>query len=236
MGEYMITNRKELINNILAIIWGPTSDKVYIYVHGKMGCKENAEHFAEIAIEKGYQVISFDLPEHGERKNEDYPIMPWNAVKDLQCISDYAMKQWVSVNLYACSLGVYFSLLAYKDMDIKKALFQCPVLNMERLIFDMMQWFNVTEEQLRVEKEIGTPIGETLSWDYLTYSKEHAVDQWKCQTYILYPSKDNLTPKEVVDEFADKHLVNLSVLDGAEHYFTERRYLEQLELWLRNNI
>jgi pimeloyl-ACP methyl ester carboxylesterase len=232
----MVANKRELIDNIPTLIWGPTSDKVYIYIHGKMGCKENAEHFAEIAVERGYQVISFDLPEHGERKNEDYPIMVWNSVKDLKCISDYVIKQWTNVNLYACSLGAYFSLLAYNDMDIKKALFQCPVLNMEKLIIDMMQWFNITEEQLKAEKEISTPIGETLNWDYLIYSKEHPVEHWKCQTYILYPSKDKLTPKEILDDFTNTHSVNLTVLDGAEHYFTEIKYLEQLELWLQNNI
>ena len=41
-------------------------EKVYIHVHGKMSRKEYAEAFAEIAEKKGYQTISFDLPEHGE--------------------------------------------------------------------------------------------------------------------------------------------------------------------------
>jgi esterase/lipase len=232
----MAVNKIELINYIPALIWGPVSDKVYIYVHGKMGCKENAEHFAEIAIERGYQVISFDLPEHGERKDEDYPIMVWNAVKDLECIGDYVIKHWKYVNLYACSLGAYFSLLAYKNMDINKVLFQCPVLNMEKLIGDMMRWFSITEEQLKAEKEISTPIGETLSWDYLVYSREHSVDCWKHQTHILYPSKDNLTPKEIVDNFTNTYSVYLTVLEGAEHYFTDLKYLEKLELWLQNNI
>ena len=55
------------INNIPAIIWGEESDKVYLFVHGKMSSKEAAEQFAGIAEEKGYQTVSFDLPQHGER-------------------------------------------------------------------------------------------------------------------------------------------------------------------------
>lgn len=43
------------INTIPAIIWGEKSDKIYINVHGKMSCKEQAESFAEIAEKKGYQ-------------------------------------------------------------------------------------------------------------------------------------------------------------------------------------
>lgn len=54
------------IDTIPAIVWGPSSDQVYIFVHGKMSKKEDAQGFAEIAIEKGFQVISFDLPQHGE--------------------------------------------------------------------------------------------------------------------------------------------------------------------------
>lgn len=59
------------IKDIPAIIWGKKSDKIYIYVHGKNGSKEEAEMFAEKAVDKGFQVLSFDLPEHGERKNEN---------------------------------------------------------------------------------------------------------------------------------------------------------------------
>ena len=31
------------IGKIPAILWGNPSDKVYLYVHGKAGCKEEAE-------------------------------------------------------------------------------------------------------------------------------------------------------------------------------------------------
>lgn len=232
----MVDKKKIFIENIPTLIWGPASDKVYIYVHGKMGCKEGAEHFAEIAVSRGYQVVSFDLPEHGERKDEKYSIMAWNAVKDLKCISSYVTNRWKEISLYACSLGAYFSLLAYKDIEMKKCIFQCPLLSMENLIKNMMKWFDITEEQLRKEKEIPTPMGETLYWDYWIYSKENPVDEWKTKTYILYPSKDALTDRKTVDNFTNTHSVQLTVLDGAEHYFRELNYLEELEMWLKDTI
>ena len=37
------------IKNIPAIIWGDTSSKVYLYIHGQGGYKEEAETFASIA-------------------------------------------------------------------------------------------------------------------------------------------------------------------------------------------
>lgn len=46
-----------------------------------------------------------------------------------------------------------------------------PVLDMERLIRDMMGWANVTEAQLEREQSISTDFGQTLSWEYLSYAR-----------------------------------------------------------------
>ncbi len=49
------------------LLYGDLADRVLIYIHGQGGRKEEAESFAEIATNYGWQVISVDLPEHGER-------------------------------------------------------------------------------------------------------------------------------------------------------------------------
>ena len=50
---------------IPAILYGSRSRNVYLYLHGKNGCKEEAERFAATACEAGWQVLAIDLPEHG---------------------------------------------------------------------------------------------------------------------------------------------------------------------------
>lgn len=176
---------KFYIGKIPVIIWGEKSDKVYIYVHGKMSDKESAETFAQIAENKGYQTISFDLPEHGERKSKNYRCDIWNGISDLHQISFYTFANWKSVSLFACSLGAYFSLQAYKDITFEKCFFLSPIVNMEYLIKNMFQWFHVTEEMLYTKREIPTPI-DTLSWDYFQYVKKNPVTRWNSPTYILY--------------------------------------------------
>ena len=52
---------------IPAILYGSRSRNVYLYLHGKNGCKEEAERFAATACEAGWQVLAIDLPEHGAR-------------------------------------------------------------------------------------------------------------------------------------------------------------------------
>lgn len=81
-----------------------------------MSNKESAESFAQIAESKEYQTISFELPEHGERKN--YRCDIWNGISDLHQKSSYTFVDWESVSLFACSLGAYFSLYAYKDYTL----------------------------------------------------------------------------------------------------------------------
>ena len=57
--------QKISIMQIPAIIWGDPSTKVYLYVHGQGGYKEEAEAFAGIASRHSCQVLSIDLPGYG---------------------------------------------------------------------------------------------------------------------------------------------------------------------------
>ena len=63
----MKTEYKE-IAGVPAIIIGERSEKVYLFVHGKMGNKEEALRFSEIACPAGFQVVGIDLPEQGLRR------------------------------------------------------------------------------------------------------------------------------------------------------------------------
>jgi alpha-beta hydrolase superfamily lysophospholipase len=228
--------RKTSINGIPAIIWGAKSEKAYIFVHGKKSRKEEAEPFAQIAQAHGYQVISFDLPEHGERTNEKYPCDIWNGMRDLETIFRYAQPKWKHISLYANSLGAYFSLMTYKDMQFDKCLFHSPILDMERLIKNMMKWFNVDENTLQEKREIKTPMGETLSWKYYSFVRNNRIAQWNIPTSILYGTADNLTERAVVDEFANKYKCNLDIVEGGQHFFASKAELSALDKWIETNV
>lgn len=226
---------KIYIEKIPVIIWGTKSDKAYIYVHGKMSDKESAENFAHIAESKGYQTISFDLPEHGERKNESYRCDIWNGISDLHGISSYTFANWKSVSLFACSLGAYFSLQAYREIIFEKCFFLSPIVNMEYLIQNMFLWFHVTEEMLYTEREIPTPI-DTLSWDYYQYVKENPATKWNSPTYILYGGKDNLQSLQVIENFAKTNHAALTISEQSEHSFMGNEDDEVIKNWLYDNL
>ena len=223
------------IKDIPAIIWGEESEKVYIYVHGKMSCKEYAEVFAEIAEKKGYQTLSFDLPEHGERTDGNNRCDIWNGIHDLNVIADYVFSKWNHVFLYACSLGAYFSLHTYSERKIEKCLFHAPVVDMEYLIQQMLLWFQVTEERMCIEKEISTPV-DILRWDYYQYVKEHPICNWDIPTAILYGGKDNMQSAEVVQNFVKKYACDLTISWDSEHAFMQDGDSSIIKKWLEKNI
>ena len=127
------------IGGIPALLYGEESRKVYLYVHGKMGCKEEALPFAELACPAGYQVLAIDLPEHGERKNGPERLLPWVVVPELQFMDQYARVHWRQVSLRATSIGAWFSMLALQEKAPRRALFVSPIVDMEDLIGRMMQ-------------------------------------------------------------------------------------------------
>ena len=145
------------INTIPAVLYGETAERGYLFLHGQMGYKEEAEAFAQVACPKGFQVLAIDLPGHGARQGKGEELVPWTAAADIRAALDWAVDHWKTVSLRANSIGAYFAMLAFSTPA--RALLVSPVLNMEKLILDMMGWAGVTEEQLRAQGEITTSFG-----------------------------------------------------------------------------
>lgn len=224
------------IHNIPAMLYGEASERVFLFVHGKCGDKEEAKLFAEIACPKGWQVLSIDLPEHGERKEEKDCFAPWYVVPELQSVMKYINERWSHVALRANSIGAWFSMLSFADVKFEKCLFVSPVLDMECLIYHMMHWAGISEKQLEYQKEVKTEFGEILSWKYLEHTKAHPIKCWHTPTAILYAGKDNLTEKNTVDAFVQKFNCALKVMEDGEHWFHTPEQLEVLKQWEETNV
>lgn len=219
------------IEKIPTTIWGAHSEKVYLYVHGQGGQKEESQLFANIATNHGYQVISIDLPEHGERKTEKTTFEPWNIVPELSAVMTYCKQRWREVSLFANSIGAWFSMLAFSDEQLNRGLFVSPVVDMADLISDMMTWADVSESQLEHDKIVPTTFGQTLSWEYLLYAKDHPIDKWTTPTQILYGEKDTLIKCATVEAFCKKHNCELTVMKNGEHWFHTKQQLDILTGW-----
>lgn len=193
--------------------------KAVIYIHGKGGTSSESEHYK--ALFKDADVIGFDYQSQ----------TPWEAKVEFLDFFNAVSAKYQSVYIVANSIGAFFTMNALADRNIEKAFFISPIVNMEKLIADMMIWANVTEQDLYKEKEIETSFGETLSWEYLCYVREHPV-VWNIPTKILYGDKDNLTSYETMSDFASKMGISLTVMNNGEHWFHTDEQMNFLDDWI----
>lgn len=226
------------IQTIPAVVWGPPSNHVFIAVHGNMSSKTDTviRLLAQEAISKGYQVLSFDLPEHGDRKGQQPLCKIENCIRDLGVVLAYAQRKWLHLSLFACSMGAYFSLIACNDKPLQQCLFLSPVVDMKKLVENMFVWFNIDRQQLQQKKEITAPDSTKMYWDDYLYLKKHPVARWDTPTWILYGENDQLSEGAVVQAFCQQFCAKMQVHSGGEHFFHTPEQLAFYSDWLKRCI
>lgn len=190
-----------------------------IYVHGKGGSAEEAEHYRSLFPNS--EVIGFDYRAKA----------PWEAREEFPKFFAEQRKRCDGLTLAANSIGAFFSMSSLDETLVDRAYFISPVVDMEKLIGSMMMWAGVTEQELEKKLEIPTEFGETLSWNYLTYVRAHPIS-WKIPTRILYGEHDNLTSLETMTAFAKRIGAELTVMPGGEHWFHTGEQMHFLDDWI----
>lgn len=215
-----------------------------LYIHGKGGSATESEHYKPLFPD--CEVIGLDYQTFSDLKGTEcgVAITPretgmeiYDAVKELK-------SKYENIILIANSIGAFFSMNATPHFDhgsknagiddmIQKAYFISPIVDMEKLITDMMKWANVTEQELESKGIIHTDFGEDLSWEYLSYVRSHPIE-WRVPTQILYGSKDHLMSIDTITDFANKHQATLTVMEGGEHWFHTEEQMAFLDNWIQH--
>lgn len=197
--------------------------RAVLYIHGQGGNASEAEHYVPLFPE--CDVVGMEY----QARN------PWEAKEEFSAFYASIDRQYDSIILIANSIGAYFALSTPADPRIEHAFLISPIVNMERLIRDMMAWANVCESELMERKEITTNFGENLSWNYLCYAKDHPI-QWSVPTDILYGDKDHLTSQATVFEFAERISAKLTIMPGGEHWFHTEKQMDFLDHWIGQSM
>ena len=58
-----------------------------------------------------------------EKENDNTPCKVQFCVNELSIIMNYGKVHWKEINVFACSMGAYFSLLAYQNDVLKRHYF-----------------------------------------------------------------------------------------------------------------
>lgn len=194
-----------------------------IYIHGKGGSAAEAEHYRPF------------FPESDVIGLEYVAQTPWEAREEFPRLFDSLSKGYASITLIANSIGAFFAMNALADKPIARALLISPIVHMERLILNMMDWAHVTEDELRAQGTIPTELGETLSWAYLCDVRAHPIC-WCIPTNILYGENDTMTAPNSISAFAREIGASLTIMPGGEHWFHTQAQMAFLDQWLLQAI
>ena len=193
--------------------------QVVVYVHGKGGSSEEANHYKSLF--KNSDVIGYDYKS----------TTPWDAKKEFKEYFDTLKEKYDFVILLANSIGAFFSMSSLTKEQIDVAFLISPIVDMEKLIYNMMKWANVTENERSLKKEIVTNFNEVLSYDYLCYVRDNPI-KWDVKTNILYGEFDHLTSLETISSFAKRINATLEIMKGGEHWFHTEEEMKFLDSWI----
>ena len=191
-----------------------------LYIHGKGGSAAECEHYRPLFPD--CEVFGLDYQ----------TFTPWETGPEIRAAAEKLKDDYANIILIANSIGAYFSMSAGIGGMIREAYFISPIVDMERLIGDMMQWAGVTETELKSKGVIHTDFGEDLSWEYLCYVRSHPI-RWDVPTQILYGTNDNLISYETIHAFAERPNAALTVMEGGEHWFHTEKQMQFLDDWIR---
>jgi pimeloyl-ACP methyl ester carboxylesterase len=145
-------------------------------------------------------------------------------------VYEYAKTEFETISLFGCSIGAYFAMLAFGVLPIKQAVFLSPVVDMARIIENIMAAFNITPEDLKQAGIIETPV-KKLYFDYYDYVKNTPV-KWGVPTEILYGENDDICEQNIIRSFAENSGAKLTVAKNCEHWFHTNYQLDVLRKWL----
>ena len=196
--------------------------KGLIYIHGKGGTAEEAERYRPLFPE--YDLVGLDY--HAQT--------PWDAREEFRLFWDSFSMGHDNIIIIANSLGAFFAMHALNDKKIARAYLISPVVNMEKLILNTLQWAGISERELMEKGVIKTAFGEVLSWDYLSWVRTHPVS-WDIPTLILYGANDHLQSINIIRSFATQTGANLTIMKNGGHWFHTQEELAFLDRWIQDS-
>jgi len=226
-----LTNEKRPVP---VLLWGEEDcSRLFVAVHGKGGHKQDAAitAFARQAVAAGCSVLSFDLPDHGERQDSKRGTLP-QAVSDLEAVCQFARTLAENVGVFALGYGAYLTMAAYARLPINWLMLAAPEVDMVRILRSMLQRAGATPAQLEKEGSVWTDTGWEVNWNHYSYAMENPVIYDACCPMdVLYGRRDELVLPEEVERFVACHHGRLTVSDEAGHRFEDEASLSALENW-----
>lgn len=212
--------------------------KVVVYGHGFGGHKDNkaAENFAERLISKykGFALIAFNLPAHGDDVKKKITLSDCVLYFDL--VTKYAKETLNADELYsyATSFGGYLTLLYIleKGNPFSKVALRCPAVNMYDVLMNSIVRHEEAEKLAKgKDAEIGFDRKILINQSFLDDLKVADIASREFFDYaddilIMHGTKDEIVPMDFVKDFAENNVIEFIPIENADHRFQDKKTME----------
>lgn len=213
-------------------------NSMVIFGHGFAGHKDNkaAERLADkiISKNKGFGLITFDLPCHGEdvkkRLTLDDCVMYYDVV-----IND-AKEVLGAQKLYlnATSFGGFITLkyISENGNPFEKIVLRSPAINMFGVVTNALVTDEVREKlSKKKEAEVGFDRKILINQQFLddlenTKLLERDFMEFADDILVLHGTKDEIAPFEDSKKFSEENVIDFIPIEDADHRYKDLKKLE----------
>lgn len=213
-------------------------NSIVIYGHGFAGHKDNksAERLAEkiISKNKGFALLAFDLPCHGEDVKKKLYLD--DCIYYLDVVINDCKEVLGASKLYAnaISFGCFLILkyISEKGNPFEKIVLRSPAINMFKVVDSSM----ITEEmrdKLSKGKEVQIGFDRKISISQQFLDDLRAADlasrdyiDFADSILLIHGTKDEVTPFEDTKEFSENNVIDFIPVENADHRYTDLKKTE----------
>jgi len=211
---------------------------VVIYGHGFAGHKDTktAERLAEkvISKNKGFAVLVFDLPCHGEDVKKKMVLE--DCITYYSFVIDYAKETIGAEKLYgnSTSFGCFLMLKYISELGnpFEKIVLRSPAIKMYEIVARSLV-NDEMKDTLKKGKEvqIGFDRKVSISQQFLDDLKASDISERDFMDFaddilVLHGTKDEVAPFSDAEEFCDKNVIEFIPVENADHRYSELKKLE----------
>ena len=175
------------------------SGKKCLVVHGFESSAKNFDRYISIMIDRGYEVLAFDAPAHGESEGKEINVLIYKKMLEQIYLTFGPLDACI-----AHSFGGLAITLALEDLPIQRQLklvLIAPATETSSsvdLLFEILQLKRgVREEFDKIIVDIGK---KPLSW----YSISRALENIKGKVLWVHDEEDNVTPFKDVQPIIER--------------------------------
>lgn len=227
--------------NIRCKVYYPDDMKIkslVIYGHGFTGHKDNkaAEKLAEklISKNKGFGLLTFDLPCHGEDVKKKLSLTDCLWYYEVVINDAKAVLKAEKLYLTATSFGAFLALLyiSEKENPFEKIVLRSSAINMYKTLSDALITDEISEKlNKKKEAEVGFDRKIIITSQFVDELQKIKLLEKDFMDYaddilMIHGTKDEIAPFEDAKRFSEENVIDFEAVEGADHRFKDINKLE----------